>query len=63
MARKHTYGSGVDTTTMRVPKGREDFVRICLTLIPVDVDNPLEYLQNKIKETEDLLDLLKKQVK
>lgn len=63
MARKHTYGDGVETTTMRVPKGRVEFVKNCLTLIPADVDNPLEYLKEKTLEVENLLNDLKKQVR
>ncbi len=63
MARKYTYGDGVETTTMRVPKGRVEFIKNCLTLIPADVDDPLEYLKEKTLEVESLLEVLKKQVK
>jgi hypothetical protein len=63
LGRKFAYGDGVETTSMRVPKGRVDFVRRCLALIPADVDDPLEYLNKKTLEIENLLKELEKQIR
>ncbi|MDD2815424.1 MAG: hypothetical protein PHP00_06750 [Thiotrichaceae bacterium] len=54
---------GEKTKSMKVPISRIDSIKLFLTLVPADVDNPLEYLKEKTREVESLLEALKKQVK
>lgn len=61
LGRPRKYGTL--TTTIRIPENRKRGILLYLKHIPEDVDNLLEFLEMKIKETETTLEVLKTQIK